>query len=197
MKGINDAKECDIGIMLGSYVMPISAEVAMALEFTQRQLLTKGKNIRLDETVSWKGGNARRVFRKDWAVGSLGDILRLSEHRQGIARASYIFHDVELYALSKDPVNEYEDLAEIETDHFRTDLFSRQERSDSQYSTFKEDVFKWLSDHDHARVTDIRKAVGLGRRIARKHLYRMVDEKLLKKSKHGREFWYTKADTMS
>jgi hypothetical protein len=198
MKGINDAKECDIGIMLGSYVMPISAEVAMALEFIQKQLLKKGKNIRLDETFSWKGGNARRVFKEEWAVvGRLADSLRLSEHRQGIARTRYIFHDVELYALSKDPINEYEDLAEIETDHFRTDLFSRQERSDSQYLTFKADVFKWLSNHDHARVTDIRKAAGLGRRIARKHLYRMVDEQLLRKSKHGREFWYTKADTIS
>lgn len=197
MKGINDAKDCDIGIVLGSYVMPIAAEFAMALEFVQNQITKRGMNIRLNDTFSWPGINAKRRFKNDYEiVGKLGDSLRLSEHRQGIGRTRHIFHDVDLYVISKDLVGDYEELAVIVTDQLRTDLFSRKERSDSQYLKVRQDVEKWLVDYDYGRITDIRKVTGLGRRIVRKHLYRMVEEDLLRRAKEGREYRYYKMDTI-
>ncbi len=197
MKGINDAKDCDIGIMLGSYIMPIAAEFAMALEFVQSQLRKHGGNFSLNKTYSWKEKNAKRVFRDNYkVVGKLGDTLRLSEHHQGIARTRYIFHDVDFYVLSKDLVRDYEELAEMLTEKFRIDLFSKKERSDSEYRIFKKHVEKWLSTHDYVTIVAIRKAANYARGTVRTHLYRMRDEKLLRRVKVGREWRYCKMDTI-
>ena len=99
LRGINEAKSCDIGIMLGSFLPPDAVEAAMALEFIQDKLpkvvLSTENNL-----WTWCETNNVRTYKDDYAIVSeMAKTYRQSEHRQAIARTRYLFHDVD-FSLS-------------------------------------------------------------------------------------------------
>lgn len=185
LRGINDANECDIGVMLGSYNPSDAVEIAMALEFIQDKLpnkITATEN----NLWKWKDRNSVRRYESDYSdVQHLADALRHNEHRQGIARTRYLFHDVDFYVVSKDPVADYEPfLSKTETDQYRADIFPpRSRRPDSKYEQVKEAVLDWLKEHDSTTVTEVsRQMTGISRRhTVKDHLDEMCREGLLRR----------------
>lgn len=65
--GANEAKFCDIGIMLGSFLPPDAVEIAMALEFIQDRL----PNVVLpteNNLWTWRESNSVRTYKDDFAI---------------------------------------------------------------------------------------------------------------------------------
>ena len=181
LRGINDAKDCDIGIMLGSYIPSDAVEIAMALEFIQKALPKKAISPTFVNLWSWKGSKSRRIYKRKYdVINKTAKALRYSEHRQAMARARYLFHDVDFYVFSKDPVNDFEPYAQIEDDKYREDIFPpRAERSDSKYEEVKERILHLIiQEGKKLGETDLHRITGHSRTILRKHLKRMMDEKV-------------------
>jgi hypothetical protein len=178
LRGINDAKDCDIGIMLGSYLPSDAVEITMALEFIQNILPKKAITPTKDYFWTFKGSKGKRVYtRKYNIINKISEALRYSEQRQAMARARYLFHDVDFYVISKDPVIKYEPYAQIEVDKYMEDIFPpRAERPDSKYEEIKETVIKLIYERGEIREMDLHRLTGRSRTTLRKHLRRMVHE---------------------
>lgn len=188
LRGVNDAKDCDVGIMLGSYLPPDAVEISMAIDFIQGHL---DKNrimptCGVDYLWTFAGNNFQRRYNDKFSiVGDLAKAYRQSEHRQALARTRYLFHDVDFYVLSKDLVGDYEPFFnQIETNDFRNDLFFKKKRSDNKYSDVKAAVDDWLSKHPTVNQTDIYINYGIRRQTVGPYLEEMYNSGLLsKKSK--------------
>ena len=190
LRGINDAKDCDIGIMLGSFAPSDAVEIAMAIDFIQdkigryRLMPTKGpKNM-----WTFKGKNFQRVYNKNYEiVGKFADAYRRAEHRQAIARTRYLSHDIVFYIISKERVETYEKyLTNVERYDYQLDLFFKKIRKDIKYKTVKLKVKDWLSKNQTVRAIDIAKNYTLRRQTVAKYLKQMYQDGLLvlaKKSK--------------
>ena len=182
LRGINEAKSCDIGIMLGSFLPPDAVEIAMALEFIQDKLpkvvLPTENNL-----WTWRESNSVRTYKDDYAiVDEMAKTYRLSEHRQAIARTRYLFHDVDFYVLSKDPVESY-GLPKAETDQFKADIFPpRKKRNDTKCEEVKKAALDWLQDHDTVNATVIHENYGIGRRKAGEWLKVLCAEGIFEKA---------------
>lgn len=187
IRGINDAMDCDIGVMLGSFMPSDAVEIAMALEFIQDKLPKKGMIPTRNELWSFQEDNYKRLYYPEYAiVGEMAEILRLSEHRQAIARTRYIFHDVDFYVLSKDPVDDdgIEPNAQVKDYQYRSDIFPpRKERSDANvnYENTKKYVSDWLKTNDTVIPMEIHREYGIGRHSASDYLKKMLNEGLLVK----------------
>ncbi len=181
-RGTNDANECEIGVMLGSFIPPDAVEIAMALEFIQDKLPENQVTATYPNLWTWKNSKGQRVYKEDYAiVGELAKAFRYCEQRQAIARTRYLFHDVDFYIVSKDPVADYEPfLSKTETDQYRADIFPpRSRRPDSKYEQVKEAVFEWLNEHDSATVMEIHRKTDIRRGTVAQHLNDMADDGLL------------------
>lgn len=151
LRGINDAKDCDIAIMLGSFIPPDAVEIAMGLEFIQEQL--KPNKILPTENNVWKWiySNFRMTYNEEYSViGELAKYLRHSEHRQALARTRYLFHDVDFYIFSKDNVSDYDPyLSNSKTDQFKDHIFPgmpKFKHPESKNEMILDAVIEWISD---------------------------------------------------
>jgi hypothetical protein len=206
-KGINDAKDCKIGVMLGSYIVPYAAEVAMALEHIQDKIAKK-RPTRITKLWKREGPKSQRVYTKKYrVVGELAEALRWSEQRQGIARTRYIFHDVDFYVLSKDRVDKYEPFAHVETDQYGIDIPGfyqpRPGSPENTYPIVEEAALKWLSVPEHktlmrgdifdeiqdkVRVSENLKNEKVSGTTISTHLSTMVEDGLLLKEHRSKKY---------
>ena len=146
MRGLNEARECDICIMLGSCIVPDALEIAMALELVYLKLPDDRPVKTLNNLWTWKVGLGKREYKPDFTiVGELAQILRSSEHRQGLARTRYLDKEVDFYILSSDRVDEYEP--------FFKSHFIQKPRY--QYAS---DIFKPRSDHTNSKYNQVKAA---------------------------------------
>jgi len=188
LRGINEASGCDIGIMIGSCLISDTVEIAMALEFIQDNL-PKQEPIPTENNLwTWKGSKGQRVYKDEYAiVDEMAKAFRLNEHRQAIARTRYLFHDVDFYVLSKDPVDEYEPYATVKDDQYRSDIFPpRKKRADADinYEKAIEAMHDWLSTHETVVAMEIHRNYDIGRHSASNYLKRMHKEgRLVKEGK--------------
>ena len=102
---------------------------------------------------------------------------RRSEQRQALGRTRYLFHDVDFYILSKEPITSYElFFTGIETYNFGTDLFSKKQRSDSMYPEIKQKILVLLHQNGKMREMDFFEILGNSRTTLREHLGTMVGD---------------------
>ncbi len=193
-RGTNNANDCDVGIMLGSYLLSDAVEIAMALDFIQDQLPRKDSFIPYgkDKLWTWQKSKGIRVYNEKYEVVSkLANSLRLYEQQQAIARTRHLFHDVDFYVLSKDPVNEYEPLARIRERHYRSDLFPpRSKRIDDAYEDVRDIALDSIDEHGWVTITGIHIDTGRSRTTIRKHLTELTEKEPLDRVKKGREIRY-------
>jgi len=175
IRGINDAKDCDVGIMLGSYMLSDAVEIAMALEFIQKVLPKKATTPTLVNFWSWKGSKSRRVYKRKYdIINKIAGAVRYSEQRQAMARARCLFHDVDFFVVSKDSVKDFEPYAQLENDRFGEAFFPRRKvRSDSKYQEIKEKIFRLIIQEGKLGEMDLYRLTGHSRTTLRKHLKRM------------------------
>ena len=205
-KGINDAKDCKIGVMLGSYIVPDTVEVAMALEHIQK--IIPKKRITKIRNKLWKltkSKSQREYTKKYRVVGEMAEALRWSEQRQGIARTRYISHDVDFYVLSKDRVDKYEPFAHVETDQYGIDIPDffqpRPGSPENTYPIVEEVALKWLDEHDTLMLKDIFWKIQhkvkaseipdkeeVSRITISKHLTKMVEDGLLLREHRSKKY---------
>lgn len=187
IRGINDAKECDVGIMLGSFIPSDSVEIAMALEFINHEDLKT--DITLTENNLWTWKNGVHTYRNKFSVvGEMAKAHRHAEHRQALARTRYLHHDVDFYIISKDLVSDYDPfLPEPIDDQFRSDLFrGRSQRPEvkEKYDEVKEKVFEWLKTHNTIIAMELHKNFrNIGRHTASNKLKEMCEKGLLELKK--------------
>ena len=168
---------------MGSFLPPDALEIAMALEFIQDKLpavlLPTENNI-----WTWRETNSVRTYKDDYEIiAEMAKTYRLSEHRQALARTRYLFHDVDFYILSKDPVDSYEPfLPEAETDQFGANLFPpRKRRNDTAYESVNIVVKEWLKHHDTVYAAEIHDSYGIRRQTVAKWLKEMHSEGILER----------------
>ena len=183
LRGENKAKDCDIGIMLGSYAPPDAVEIAMALDFIQDKLSPNRIIASKNKLWSFNKTNFRRVYKDEFSiVGEIADANRQAEHRQAIARTRYLFHDVNFYVLSKDLVEDYEPyLPKAVTHNYRSDLFFKLRRSDSDYPNTVKAVAEWLTSRRKVTRKNIADVRNIRAGTIGNHLKEMVERGLLDK----------------
>ncbi|MCP3890945.1 MAG: hypothetical protein GY702_19040 [Desulfobulbaceae bacterium] len=160
IRGINDAKDCDLGIMLGSFMPSDSVEIAMALEFVDPINLDKDITLTENNLWKWKNTNSVRTYNDEFAIiGEMAKAYRHSEHRQALARTRYLFHDVNFYIISKDSVSDYDPFLPIALDEqYRADLLPpRPPRPEKliKYVEVSKAVFDWLELNDTVNATTL------------------------------------------
>jgi len=143
--------------MLGSYLPSDAVEITMALEFIQNILPKNATTITYGNFWTGKGSKSKRVYKRKYdIINKIVEALRYSEHRQAMARARYLFHDVDFYVISKDQVKEYEPYVQIIDDKFREDIFPpRAERPDSKYEEIREKVIKLIYENGEIGEMDL------------------------------------------
>ena len=185
LRGINEAKECDVGIMVGSFIPSDAVEIAMALDFIQDRLPTKKilKTLGKNNVWKWAESNTVRIYNPGFEVVSdLSKSFRLFEHRQAIARSRYISHDVDFYVLSKAKIGDFESYAEVVDYQFRADLFSpRRREKDSKREQVETCANSILDKQDEVGESQIHEMRKISRTTIRKHLKAMVEEGALVK----------------
>ncbi|MCB2168145.1 MAG: hypothetical protein KQI78_10805 [Deltaproteobacteria bacterium] len=187
IRGINDAKDCDIGIMLGSFIPSDAVEVAMALEFVDPDNLDKDITATINNLWTWKDTNGVRKYNEGFTViGQMAGAYRHSEHRQALARTRYLFHDVDFYIVSKDQVSDYDPfLQNIIDDQYRGDLFQprpKRPEAKKKFDEIAEKVFEWLKTHDTVIATDIYNEYGIRRQTVSNKLKLMYAAGQLEKA---------------
>ena len=156
IRGLNNAKDCTVGIMLGSFTLSDSIEIAMALEFIDSESLKRDITRTENHLWTWKKTNKVRTYKQEFSIiEEMAKAYRHSEHRQALARTRYISHDVDFYIISKDPVSDYDPFLNNMIDkQFRADLFPpRKERKEKKdkLDEIKQKVEEWL-DNDYNKT---------------------------------------------
>lgn len=196
LKGKNIAKDCDVAIMLGSYVPSDAVEIAMTLDFIQDAIPTKDFTITYGKIWVWTGSNGQRTYTEGFQdVGRMSKAIRHSEHRQALARTRYLFHDVDFYILSKDEITTYEPYLPIADDtQFLANIFQpRKERADNKRGAVHESIVLYLKEHGSAKDTDIHKTFRFSRTIIRPYREELEEAGVLVK-KEGRKKEYRLSD---
>jgi len=168
IRGLNNAKDCTIGIMLGSFTLSDSIEIAMALEFIDSESLKRDITRTENHLWTWKKTNKVRTYKQEFSViEEMAKAYRHSEHRQAMARTRYLFHDVDFYIISKDPVSDYDPFLNNMIDkQFRADLFPpRKERKEKKenFDKVKGQIEEWLQTHETVKAIKIHEEYGTGR----------------------------------
>lgn len=179
IRGLNNAENCNVCIMLGSFSPSDAVEIAMAIEFIGQNSLKKPITVAEGNLWAWKNKNFVRNYNNKFSVvGEMAKAYRHSEHRQALARTRYLNHNVDFYIISKDPVSEYDPyLTSIKDNQFRADLFPiRKKREDGRknYNKIQSLVFEYLKVYEKITPTKIERIFGIGRHTAAKHLKEMV-----------------------
>ncbi len=182
LRSMDYATECNIAVVLGSFIPRDAVEVAMSLPFIRDKLPENRLTTTQPHLWTWRKSAGQRVYEDDYTVvAEISRSLRFSSHRCAIARTRYLFDDVDFYIVSKDPISHYAPfLPQAETLQYRSDIFPpKLQRSDSKFDQIKEAVFDWLSEHDSATVTGIHRQTGIRRGTVADHLKELEDAGLL------------------
>jgi hypothetical protein len=105
-KGINDARHCRVGILLGTYFKPAEVNIASSLPHI-KHLLDRDYKIS-NEIVQYN--SAGRMYKEQFhtPLGEIDEWIRSTEHEQGIGRTRHLYHDiVDFYIVSRDDVSSY------------------------------------------------------------------------------------------
>lgn len=194
LRGLNNAKNCTVGIMLGSFTLSDSVEVAMALEFIKPESLKRDITLIKNHLWEWSEPYRVRTYKEEFSViGKMAKAYQRSEHRQALARTRYLFHDVDFYIISKDPVSEYEPFFNNILDtQYKAELFplqpQRAERPEKKvkYDEVKQKVIEWF-DNDFEKTViakQIHEEYGIRRQTVSKKLKEMFAEGFLSKVKN-------------
>ena len=186
LRGFNEAKECDVGIMLGSFIPPDVVEIAMTLELFNEDMKVEKILEPRNNLWSLQDSNTVRVYYDKYSIiKEMSEALQLTEHRQAIARTRYLHHDVDFYILSKKPVNSYEPyLPETETLQYREDLFKPRKLPKGRYDDVKGAVMDWLTKNKNVNQTEIYENYGIRRQTVGTHLKKMEAEGVIVKEEN-------------
>lgn len=181
LRGINEAKECDIGIMLGSHIPSDAVEIVMALELFDEEMKPDKILTTYGNLWTWKESKGVRVYKDKYKIiEEMANAIQCTEHRQAIARTRYLFHDVDFYILSKKPVQDYEPyFPKAETLQYRDDLFPPRKPRDDKYDEIKKIVYEWLSRNETVFAMNIYRHYGIRRQTVSKYLKKMEAEGFL------------------
>lgn len=181
VKGLNVANDCNVVVMLGSYLISDAVEIAMALDFIQDAMPTVDV-IKTEVNVwSWKRDGGRRVYNERFkAVQELAEQYRFSEQRQALGRARYIFHDTDFYIVSKDPVKEFEKLfPEVTKDPIIESIFPALIPRESKKDEVIGQITEFLKANETTTISGLMKQYGYARDTIRKWKTEMFDDGLL------------------
>ena len=183
LRGVNTARKCNIGIILGSLILPDTIEIAMAFDFIQENLKSElPYPIKvLGNIWSWQGSIGVKKYKEKFLeIENFSRMYRYSEYRQAIARTRYLFHAVNFYIFSKDEISTYEPfVSEIKELQYSDDLFPpSSKRSDNQELAIEDSVNEWLNkpDNHYITATILYNEYGIRRQTAGKHLKKMLKE---------------------
>lgn len=105
-KGINDARHCRVGILLGTYFKPVEVNAASSLPHI-RDLLDRDYKIN-GEVVHYNMTGRVYEDRFSSTLGAIDNWIRSIEHEQGMGRTRHLYHDsVDFYVVSRDEVKDY------------------------------------------------------------------------------------------
>jgi len=189
LRGLNSAQRCNVGIILGSLILPDTVEIAMSLDLIQKKMralppypMKIFKNI-----WTWRGSLGTKQYKEDFLeIEDFSKTYRYSEYRQALARTRYLSHPVTFYVFSKDRLDSYEPfISKIENLEYCNDIFPpRPKHSNNQEKKIKAVVFEWLKTNDFVSATDIYKNYpGMRRQTIGKHLNELKEAGVLKQYK--------------
>tara|TARA_B100000614_G_scaffold228965_1_gene221064 strand:- start:207 stop:1241 length:1035 start_codon:yes stop_codon:yes gene_type:complete len=160
LRGMNNAKDCNIAIVLGGYILSDAVEITMALDFIYKKF--KGHNpvpIKTSGNLwSWQGPKGIRKYKDEYEiVGDLAKKYRYAEYRQALARTRYLFHPVDFYILSKDRLTDYEPFVKATEEHQMMNIIfpPRPKREDNRDTEIKNVVIDWLKTNPSVSATEI------------------------------------------
>jgi hypothetical protein len=182
LTGTEDFGDCNVAVVLGTHVSSEAVEIAGTLEWI-RQSLPENELVGTQSKVwTWKENGETRIYKDDFrVVGELAEAIRFSEQRKALASTRYLFHDVDFYVLSREPISDLDPfLPEPETDQYRADIFPpKSRRRDSKYQQVREAAYDWLKDHPAATVTAIHRKTGIRRGTVAEHLKQLEQDREL------------------
>lgn len=149
---------------------------------------------------------SKGIHKKISRCGTNGRSIEVVLTETRLSKARYIFHNVDSYVLSKDPVDKYEPFAPVETYQYGIDILAffqpRSGSSKNKYPIIEEVVLKWLSVPERETlilkdifdlIRDRVKAVEINdkkitRQTLRKPLAKMVEDRLLLKEHRSKKY---------
>jgi hypothetical protein len=185
LRGLNTAKDCNVGIFLGGLILPDTVEIAMSFDLIYRKL----KNfppipIKITDNIwHWRGRLGTKKYKEDFKeVENLSKAYRHSEYRQALGRTRYLSHPVIFYIFSKDRVDVYEPFIDkTEKLNFCDDIFPPPPaHPNNPNERIEKAVFNWLETNKSVSATDIFKNYSnLRRQTVGKHLKEMKENGLI------------------
>ena len=190
LRGLNTAKRCNVGIILGSLLLPDTAETAMAFDFIYKRFRSLPPYpMKIYENIwNWRGSLGTKKYKKEFSmIEEFSKRFCYSEYRQALARTRYLSHPVSFYIFSKEKIDSYEPFVRnVEDFHYRDDIFPpRPKHPKNEYDKIKKVVLGWLETNKSVSATDIYKNhSGYRRQTVGKHLKGMKEEGILKNYKN-------------
>lgn len=183
LRGLNNAKECDTGIVLGSYMLSDAIEITMALDFIYKNFKSSNPVALTteDNLWSWQGCRGVRKYKEEFEIiEKIANQYRHAEYRQALARTRYLEHPVNFYVFSKDIVTDYEPfVTKLETEQYKADIFPPVRRSDNKDAEIEAVVLKYLESNKYVSATDIHESYKIRRQTVGKCLQRMFEAGIL------------------
>lgn len=183
LRGLNNAKECDTGIVLGSYALSDAIEITMALDFIYKNFKSNNPVALTteDNLWSWQGCRGVRKYKEEFKIiEKIANQYRHAEYRQALARTRYLEHPVNFYIFSKDLVTDYEPfITQLETEQYKADIFPPVRRSDNKDAEIEAVVLKHLETNQSVSATDIHESYQIRRQTVGKCLERMFEAGIL------------------
>ena len=164
--GMNDAEECRVGILLGTFRLPTEAIAYSALPYIQDKLdLNKIYRIKGDILLRTDRQKAR-VYHDRFSYLEEFDFWRRSvEQEQGIGRVRHLYHDVDFYAVTKDNIKGYwmyKDADNLITmDDLSNRIFTQKERKDSKRHEFERVARRRWQEQGYFESPAVAKELGL------------------------------------
>ena len=189
LRGLNTAEHCEVGIMLGSYLLPDSFEIAVSLSLDPEIFNFFEVNNVSGTLWDWDKTNNRRKYKSEYQqIEDIANILRCSEQKQALGRIRHLHHSTIFYVISKDLVSDYEPSLTIAYTNYRADLFPQKfySRPQSYFEFVKNTAVDLLKKQDFIKVGDIAPLLpNLSKKTIQTHLNRMVNLNLLYKDMPG------------
>ena len=194
LRGLNAAKECNIGIILGSFSLPDTVDVSLAYDFIYEKFhFSPPYPIKIFGNLwNWRGSKGTKQYKDDFtAVEDFSKMFRNSEYRQALARTRYLLHPVTFYVFSKDEVSSYEPFIDkVETDQYSSDIFPpKPRRSDNNDSEIEKKVLDYLINRkcSYVTATILQREYNLRRQTSGAHLKRMCADNKLQIAKNSKK----------
>jgi len=190
LRGVNTAKRCNVGIILGSLILPDTAEISMSFDFIYENFISSPPLPvpTFGNIWSWRWVMGSKKYKDKFSeVEKFSKTYRFAEYRQALARTRYISHPVTFYIFSKDKIDSYEPFvnkSNIESFQYSSELFplSKIRHKKNKYEDIKEVVYDWLKRNPYITITDIVNNYpmeGFIRQTVGKHLKEMMDNGIL------------------